>query len=139
MIKRIGSREYNTETAELLAVFETDVSTVSPYHYIEVLYQKRSGELFLYGSGNEQTEYANTEIIPLGSAGAREWLIKKVKPIDPELSAAVIARIAKKRNRHGNCTFNMRISAERLDKLYAEAERQGVSAAELINRFIDSL
>lgn len=139
MIKRIGSREYNTETAELLAVFETDVSTVSPYHYIEVLYRKRSGELFLYGSGNEQTEYANTEIIPLDSADAREWLIKKVKPIDPELSAAVISRIEKKRNRHGNCTFNMRISDERLDKLYMESARRGMSAAELINRFIDKL
>lgn len=137
MIKRIGSREYNTETAERLAEFETDLSTLSPYYYVETLYRKRTGELFFYGSGNEHTEYATKDIIPTDKYYARQWIRDKVGPIDPELAEDVINRIFKKTNNQK--TFNMRISAERLDKLYSEAERKGVSAAELINRFIDRL
>lgn len=82
MKKIISGRIYDTDTAKELG----SDSYINPrdWHYWgETLYQKRTGEFFLYGEGGPLSRYAREtgqnswsggeKIIPLSAAKAREW------------------------------------------------------------------
>ena len=84
MVKIIGGKRYNSETA-------TKLGSYSPMHpgysdgYIATLYQKKGGEFFLHGMGGAGSPYsvdvpsnpgakaAGEKIIPLSTKQAMEW------------------------------------------------------------------
>lgn len=83
MKKVIKGKLYDTETAKEIGSYEPN-----PYHsdfgwYCETLYQKRTGEFFLYGDGNAASPYSrkcgqnewcgDEKIIPVSYERAREW------------------------------------------------------------------
>lgn len=82
MKKIINGKRYNTESAEFCGSREYgypgDLNHVS-----EELYQKRTGEFFLYGEGGANSKYreeisvnswsGGEKIIPLTDEEAREW------------------------------------------------------------------
>ena len=82
MKKIINGKRYNTESAEFCGSREYgypgDLNYVS-----EELYQKRTGEFFLYGEGGANSKYreeismnswsGGEKIIPLTDEEAREW------------------------------------------------------------------
>ena len=80
MKKIINGKLYNTETARELGL---DNGGDGFAYWCERLYQKRTGEYFLYGEGGPMTKYAKgisdnswtggEKIIPLSAAKAREW------------------------------------------------------------------
>ena len=78
----INGKVYDTEKAKYLGV--DSYSNPSDFHYwCEELYQKRTGEFFLYGKGGPMSRYAERieqngwsggeQIIPLTYDKAREW------------------------------------------------------------------
>jgi len=82
MKKIINGRLYDTETAKELG--SDGCSNRRDFHYWEeTLYQKRTGEFFVYGEGGPASKYAESiglnewsggeRIMPLSYTEAREW------------------------------------------------------------------
>ena len=82
-MKKISKgKVYDTETAKKLGS-DSHSNSSDFHHWYEALYQKRTGEFFLYGEGGPMTKYAQSAgqnswtggdlIIPLTAAKAREW------------------------------------------------------------------
>jgi hypothetical protein len=59
MKKIINGKMYNTDTAECVASFAEDCSINDFKYYEEDLFRKKTGEYFLYGSGNQLSKYRN--------------------------------------------------------------------------------
>ena len=82
MKKIINGKKYDTETATKLGTYWNGYGT-SDFHYLdEALYQKKTGEFFLFGDGGAMTKYAErdgdgysggTKIIPVSEEEARDW------------------------------------------------------------------
>lgn len=83
MKKIINNKRYDTNTAKKVAEYDNDTARSDFNFYHEDLYQKRTGEFFLYGQGNAASKYAERvfpdgwtsgeKIIPLTVDEAREW------------------------------------------------------------------
>lgn len=82
MKKIIGGKLYNTETAKKLGFWNNGRSCCDFSYMEEALYQKKTGEFFLYGYGGALTGYAKRtgdsrgegeKITPLSVDEAKEW------------------------------------------------------------------
>lgn len=83
MKKIINGKLYNTETARERGSWSNTGDWRDFSHITETLYQKRSGEFFLFGEGGPRTKYAvsqgqntwsgGSKIIPMSADAAREW------------------------------------------------------------------
>ncbi len=82
MKKRIGTRNYNTDTAKLIGSYDNGLITWDCHYYMEQLYRKRNGEYFLYGEGGAASKYCENEdniyrsgeeIIPITNIDAIYW------------------------------------------------------------------
>lgn len=84
MNKIIEGKRYNTDTAQLVGVYETNEPENTDYWVKEELYLKRTGEFFLVGRGGPQTVYAvwsvngnpkaGEELRPLDTTEAEAWV-----------------------------------------------------------------
>ena len=85
MTKIINGKRYDTETARLVG--EASYSNRTDFAYwSEELYQKRTGEFFIYGEGGPASKYSRStgqnswsggeKIIPLTINEAKEWAEK---------------------------------------------------------------
>lgn len=82
MKKIINGKKYDTETAKLLGQW-TNFYPVNDFkHCKEELYQKKSGEFFLYGEGGPLSKYSKGDnhmmcsgenIFPFSEKEALEW------------------------------------------------------------------
>jgi len=71
MKKIINSRLYNTETAKFIGSWSNGLGS-SDFHYCtEDLYQKKTGEYFLYGSGGAMCW--GEDIIPMTEKEVKVW------------------------------------------------------------------
>lgn len=83
MIQIINGKKYNTETAKKVGYYSSPGVWGDFDHYEETLYQKKTGEFFLYGEGGPRTGYSKIvgqnswsggyAIIPKTFNEAREW------------------------------------------------------------------
>ena len=90
MKKIINNKRYDTDTAKKVAEYDSDAARSDFNYYHEDLYQKRTGEFFLYSQGNAALKYSELDfltfsrafpdgwqsgekIIPLTVDEAREW------------------------------------------------------------------
>lgn len=83
MKKIINGKKYDTDTAREVAHVEAIPEGDRSARYEETLYQKRTGEYFLYGWGGALSRYANIsstggmspgrKFIPLTFEQARDW------------------------------------------------------------------
>lgn len=89
MKKIINGRKYDTTTAKLLTTWSANKSYSDFDYYEESLYIKRTGEYFLYGSGNAASPYnrydgsswcSGEEIVPLTEDEARRWVEAHKEP-----------------------------------------------------------
>ena len=93
MKKIINGKLYDTETARELGSDSYSNSRDFNYWY-EALYQKRTGEFFLYGEGGPMSRYARSidqnswsggeKIMPLSAANARKWVEEHLDAEDYE-------------------------------------------------------
>lgn len=84
MRKIINGKMYNTETANNVATYY--YNTTSDFdRFHEELYQKKTKEFFIYGSGGARSKYSyhnisdnswcgSSDIIPISENEAKEWL-----------------------------------------------------------------
>lgn len=84
MKKIINAKMYNTDTAKELGAWGkgNNTSLFDFTHCAETLYQKTTGEYFLFGEGGPLSKYAEhcgcgstdgSKIIPLSIERARDW------------------------------------------------------------------
>lgn len=87
MKKVINGKMYNTQTAECYGEYQ--YSNCGDFQYVyEALYRKKTGEMFLYGTGGPASKYrekvgsstwtGGTQIIPLTVDEAKEWAEKYI-------------------------------------------------------------
>ncbi len=85
MKKIINGKKYDTETATKIG-YTDSCHHYNDFHYWEeALYQKKTGEFFLYGEGGPASKYAercpdglcgSKQIIPFTEKEAQEWAEK---------------------------------------------------------------
>jgi hypothetical protein len=88
MKKIINGRSYNTDTARKVGSWSNNLGAGDFNYCSEILYQKRTGEYFLFGCGGAMTIYNSTaegggitggsEIIPFSESQAKEWAMSKL-------------------------------------------------------------
>ena len=143
MKKIINGRKYDTQTAREVAHVEAIPEGDRSARYEETLYQKRTGEYFLYGWGGALSRYANIsstggmspgrKFIPLTFEQARDWGERNLSVDDYE-------------KEFGECSedgstspimLNLPISARAaLDR---EASRTGKSRAAIVAALIEGM
>lgn len=139
MKKIINNKLYSTDTARELG--QDSYSNPSDFNYWrEVLYQKRTGEYFLYGEGGPMSRYAHTidqnswsggeQIMPLSAKTAREWAEKHLSADDyaqifglPDEDAEDVVLYAK-------------VPAQIMAKLKDRAAENGTSVTEIVNSML---
>ena len=87
MKKIINGKLYNTETAKEVAEYWNGYPGGDFNVIYETLYQKRTGEYFLYCKGGPMTQYAEAvwggmaygeQIIPYTEKLAKEWAVEHI-------------------------------------------------------------
>lgn len=83
MKKIINGKKYDTETAKWIGGRTNGLYSNDLYYFSEDLYQKRTGELFLYGEGGPGSKYSSPcgagwtcgdeVIIPFSLKEAKKW------------------------------------------------------------------
>ena len=91
MKRIINGKRYDTDTAQFIKTYRSDLSISDFRYYDESLYLKKTGEFFLYATGNGSSKYAGQygdlrgpgeKIVPLTLDEARAW-VEKIE--DPDL------------------------------------------------------
>lgn len=140
MKKIINGKMYNTDTAKELAGWPSPGGWGDFSHYEETLYQKRTGEFFLYGEGGPMTRYAESagqnqwrggsKIIPLAWEDAREWAENKLDADDYE---EIFGEVSEDESR---TVVTLSISAGALERAKRAASQLGVSLSAYIEGLI---
>ena len=60
MKKIIKGKVYDTDTAQKVAEYSNNYPRSDLHFYEEELYRKKTGEFFLYGSGNAASKYSRS-------------------------------------------------------------------------------
>lgn len=139
MKKVINGKLYNTETAKLLG--EDSYSHPGDLaHWSEELYQKRTGEFFIYGEGGPMSRYAQTtgqnewsageQIQPMTTENARQWAEKHLSADEYE---TIFGEIMEDDNKK-NATFS--ISRDAIELLARMASETGKTRSELVEEMI---
>jgi hypothetical protein len=93
MKKIIDGKRYDTETAKLVGSYDNGLPGNDLYYHKEELYQKRTGEFFMYGVGGAASSYSSWDgncrrpgerIIPLTFPEAQKWAEKHLEVEDYE-------------------------------------------------------
>lgn len=140
MKKIINGKMYNTDTAKELAGWSSPGGRGDHSHYEETLYQKRTGEFFLYGEGGPMTRYAESagqnqwrggsKIIPLAWEDAREWAENKLDADDYE---EIFGEVSEDESR---TVVTLSISAGALERAKRAASQLGVRLSAYIEGLI---
>ena len=82
--KIINGRRYDTERAKEIGYYESDFERSNFQWYEETLYQKKTGEFFIYGNGHAASPYSTSygytsrgpgdALVPLTLEEAQKWV-----------------------------------------------------------------
>lgn len=139
MKKIINGKLYNTETAREIASWSDGMSFRDFSHVEEVLYQKRTGEFFLFGEGGPMSKYAESagqnqwtggsKIIPLDWESARKWAEEH---LDSDDYQEIFGQIAED---DGRTVVTLSLSVGAVERAKRSAAQAGVS----LSAYIESL
>lgn len=140
MKKIINGKLYNTETAQEMASWSNMEDVRNYSRFFEVLYQKRTGEFFLYGEGGPSTKYAKSvgqnvwsggsAIIPLTWDAARDWAEDH---LDAEEYQNIFGEVAEDDSR---VIVTLSLSASSVETAKRAAAQAGVSFSSYIESLI---
>ena len=140
MKKVIKGKLYDTDKAKMVAAYSAQCGRSDFRYYEEELYQKRTGEYFLYGTGYAASKYrkscgqnewcAGEKIMPMTYSEAKEWAEAHMDADD------FIAAFGSPDEDAEQMHLHVRISAQAGDKLKKAAAASGISLGEQIERWI---
>ena len=130
MKKIIKGKMYNTDTAKKVGDWYNQYGR-SDFNYVsEELYQKRTGEFFIYGEGGPNTKYAvsagqncwsgGSDIIPVTWEVAREWAEEKLSADEYE---SIFGEVAEDDSK---TVVTLSMSVDTLERARRSAAQAGV-------------
>lgn len=140
MKKIISGRKYDTDTARLVAEWESGYPG-DFQHFTETLYKKRTGEYFIHGVGGPASKYARSAglnswsggsaIIPQDYESAREW---SEAHLDPDEYEAEFGEVTE-----GESIIYARVPAAAKAKLERYCQQTGQTKGDVIAELIDKI
>lgn len=141
MKKIINGKVYDTETAKKVASWYSSYASNDCHYYEEELYQKKTGEFFLYGEGNAASPYSK-------SCGQNEWCgSEKIMPMtfkeaqkwaEEHLDGDDYCAIFGEPDEDGeDVLLGLRVSASAAAKLKHEAAKRGMTQGKLLEQWIN--
>ena len=143
MRKILNNKLYNTDTAKYLAEFSSDYPKSDFNWYSETLYQKKTGEYFLYGEGGPNTHYAQHEngmwgygqqIIPITEETAKKWAEEN---LDTDTYMKIFGPVPEDDSKFVPMSVNL--LRENYNKLKRESENTRTPMSTIINGLIQKL
>lgn len=134
MKKIIKNKVYDTETAKLLGEYEFEYASRSDLTwYSEKLYQKRTGEFFLYGEGNAASTYSNRNgaITPLSYDEAAEWGEQK---LDADKYIGIFGEPEEDDSKR---SLNLYLTIETIARLRQAAAKAEMSIGDFIAKMVE--
>ncbi len=140
MKKIIKNKVYDTDTAKKLGEYENGYQ--NDFHwYCEELYQKKTGEFFLYGEGNAASPYTEKvdqnswcgswAIKPMSYDEAREWAEKK---LDADEYISIFGEPQEDDSRQ---SVNISLSAQKAAQLKQAAAKAGMTVSAYVESLIN--
>ena len=136
MKKVINKKVYDTEKAKYVAETSANCGVTDFGYWEETLYQKRTGEFFLFGKGGPMSRYAvscgqnewsgGNKIIPLTYDKAQEWAEENLSGDE------YIEIFGDPEPENGREVLNISISSAIAQKIRSEAQKKGVTISALI-------
>lgn len=140
MKKIIKGKVYDTETAKKVASWYSSYARNDFHYYEEELYQKKTGEYFLYGEGNAASPYSKScgqnewcgseKITPMTFNEAQEWAEKH---LDGDEYCEIFGEPDEDSE---DVALNLIISATASAKLKKAAAQNGISLRAQLERWI---
>ena len=140
MKKIINGKKYDTETAKEVGRYDNGYGYGDFNHYKEWLYQKKTGEFFLYGEGGPMTKYSvscgnngwsgGEKIIPMTVKAAKEWAEGH---LDCDEYEAIFGEIEEDDTKTTICLSITKTAAETARRIAAE---KGISVSALVEQLI---
>lgn len=141
MNKVIKGKRYDTEKAQEIGYITGDTEyTNDLYFWRETLYQKRTGEFFLYCEGNAGSKYAihcgnnsgyGEHIKPISFDEAKEWSEKNLTADEYENVFGVVEV--------GKIVTSISLNNKTINKMKQIAVGKKMSVSELIEELIGNL
>ena len=141
MNKVIKGKRYDTEKAQEIGYCTGGAEyTNDLYFWRETLYQKRTGEFFLYCEGNAGSQYAShcgnssgygEQIKPISFDNAKEWGEKNLTADEYEKVFGAVEV--------GKTITSISLSNETMNKMKQIAVSRKMSVSELIEELISNL
>lgn len=141
MKKIINGKVYDTSTAKELGSWENTPDVRDYSRFEETLYQKRTGEFFIYGCGGPASRYAVStgqnswsggfKITPISWDTAREWAEKHLDSDDYE---AIFGEVSEDESR---VVITLSLSATEVETAKRAAAQAGISLSAYIGSLIE--
>lgn len=140
MNKMINGRRYDTDRAKYLADYWNGLG-YSDFNWVnEVLYRKKTGEYFLYGSGGAASKYAKAvglnnwesgeRIMPLSLEQAQQWAEEHLDADEYEKIFGAVEEDQSKR------TVTFSLTEASIEKIARMAAEQNITKSEVIERLL---
>lgn len=130
MKKIIKGKMYDTETAREIGAWSNSENWKDFSYIEETLYQKRTGEFFLFGKGGASTKYAvctgqnmwssSSEIIPLSWETARQWTEEHLSADEYENLFGSVTES------DGKTTINLSLPVSLVEQLRRDSSKVGL-------------
>lgn len=143
MIRIIKGKKYNTETANLCGSWDNGRGYTDFSHVSEELYQKRTGEFFLYGEGGPMSRYSRStgqnswsgdeRITPLSFEEARAWAEEHLSADEYEATFGEVTEDGETKG----VLYSLPVTA--IDKVKRTALARKCSASKVIEDLIATL
>lgn len=140
MKKIIDGKRYDTETAKEIGSDDYPGGRTDFHYWCETLYQKKTGEFFIYGEGHGMSRYAKRypdgwgwgeKIIPLSYDEAREWVENH---LDAATYEEVFGPVAEDDSRRA---LNLSLPASTADTLKRMAAETGWTQSDIVVELVD--
>lgn len=143
MKKIINGKRYDTDTAKECGTAYSKLGRRDFGYWEETLYQKRTGEFFLYGEGGPASRYAvsvgqnswsgGEKIIPLSVENSMKWAEEHLEADEYERIFGEVTEDESKKV----VTYSLPVST--IEKVKRIAAEQGISLSEVVERAISAL
>ena len=140
MKKIIDGKKYDTETAREVGYWSNNRSYSDFSYCSETLYQKRTGEFFLFGDGGAMSRYAEScgqnewtggsHIEPLTYKAAQKWAEEH---LDADEYEAIFGEVPED---NSTTVISIRLPADAAETARRAAAKEGIGIGEYITRLI---
>lgn len=140
MKRIINGKRYDTDTAQFIKTYSSGLSISDFRYYDESLYLKKTGEFFLYATGNGASEYAGRygdlrgpgeKIVPLTLDEAKAW-VEKIE--DPDLYEELF-EIPDEEG--GNVAFSMLLPTNLYNILDHRSLKDGITKKDIVVKALE--